>query len=127
MSEDENNNNETTEEERTQQRDYSIRDAQDQTPLTQTPSIQVQEIPDICSLEGLERNYYTDVKWFKAVILLAIFMVMFLTGYTLSSVAWKGDVLNTILGVLFWIILIPAFTLGFYMLVWLSFEKADNK
>jgi hypothetical protein len=127
VSEDENNNNETTEEESIQQRDHSIRDAQDQTPLTQTPPVQVQEFPDICSLEGLERNYYTDVKWFKAVILLAIFPVMFLTSYTLSSVARKGDVLNTILDVLFWIILIPAFTLGFYMLVWLSFEKADNK
>jgi hypothetical protein len=62
VSEDENNNNETTEEESIQQRDHSIRDAQDQTPLTQTPPVQVQEFPDICSLEGLERNYYTDVK-----------------------------------------------------------------
>jgi hypothetical protein len=72
--EDENNNDETTEEGSTQQRDHSIRDAQDQTPLTQIPSVQVQKFPGICNLEGLERNYYTDVKWFKAVILLAIFL-----------------------------------------------------
>jgi hypothetical protein len=67
------------------------------------------------------------VKWFEAVILLAIFLVIFVIGYTLSSVARKGAVLNTIFYLLFWIILIPAFTLGFYMLVWLSFEKAIKK
>ena len=101
MSEDENNNGETTEEGSTQQRDHSIRDAQDQTPLTQITSVQVQEFPDICNLEALERNYHTDVKWLEAVILLAIFLVIFFTGYTLSSVARKGDVLSTILGRLF--------------------------
>jgi hypothetical protein len=124
--EDEKNNKETTEEGGTPHTDNSIRDAQAQTPVTQIPPLQVQEFPDICSLEGLQRDYYADVGWFKAVIL-AIFLVIFLTGYTLSSVARKGDVLNTILGLLFWIILIPAFTLGFYMLVWLSIEKADMK
>jgi hypothetical protein len=90
----------------------------------QTPSPQGPALPDIDNLEGLERNYYRDVRWFKAVVLLAAVLIVFLTTYTLKRVAGKANVVQTVIGLAMWIIVVPMFTLTFYILVALASEKA---
>jgi hypothetical protein len=90
----------------------------------QGPSLQGPALPNIDNLEGLERKYYRDVRWFKADIFLVIVLIVFLTTYTLKRVAGKANVVQTVIGLAMWIIFVPMFTLAFYMLVALATEKA---
>ena len=81
-------------------------------------------IPDLAPIGP---NYYTDVHWFKFVILTAIFEIILITSKILSWVVLGANVAFTLAGYVLWILIIPIFALSSFTLIGLTFDRAIMK